>query len=52
MKKLMTLILIVTPGWVGWAIGEKIGIMTAYFLGCIGSSIGLYLGGRVRRMIE
>ena len=52
MKKLTTLILIGALGWVGWAMGEKIGIMAAYFLGCIGSGIGLYLGGKVHRMIE
>ena len=52
MKKLITMILIVTLGLVGWKIGAKVGIMTGYFLGCIGSGIGLYLGGRIRRMIE
>lgn len=52
MKKLITLILVVALGWVGWAIGEKIGFMTAYFLGCIGSGIGLYMGGRINRMVE
>lgn len=52
MKKMMTLILVTALGWVGWAIGEKIGFMTAYFLGCVGSGLGLYLGIRLNKMVE
>ena len=31
-------------GWAGWVIGERIGFMTAYFLSCVGSGVGLYAG--------
>lgn len=52
MKKMMILILVSIFGWIGWKLGEKAGIMTAYFLGCIGSGIGLYLGSRINKMLS
>jgi len=52
MKKIIMLILISACGWVGWVLGEKTGIMTAYFLSCIGGGVGMFLGGKVNRMME
>jgi len=36
-------------GWFGWWIGDKIGFMTGYMLGGIGSVAGIYVGWRTNR---
>ncbi len=50
MKKLLTFILVSIFGWLGWAGGEKVGIMTAWVLSCIGSGVGIYAGWKLNRM--
>ena len=35
----------------GWLIGEKIGLMTAYFSSCIGSAIGIVLAVLLNRRL-
>ncbi|NOY67969.1 MAG: hypothetical protein GXP53_00530 [Deltaproteobacteria bacterium] len=52
MKKIILIILMSGFGWIGWAIGERFGFMTAYFLGCIGSGLGLYAGIRLDKHIS
>jgi hypothetical protein len=32
-------------GWIGWAVGEHVGLMTAYMLSVVGTAVGVY-GGR------
>ena len=34
-------------GWVGWWLGEKVGLMTAFLLSGVGSLAGVYLGWRI-----
>lgn len=36
-------------GWLGWWLGAKVGIMTAFFVGGIGCMAGVYLGWRIHR---
>jgi hypothetical protein len=36
-------------GWVGWWMGEKIGLMTGFILSGIGSLVGVYVGWRINR---
>lgn len=36
-------------GWVGWWIGERVGLMTALLLSTIGGLAGVFLGYRVYR---
>ena len=43
MKKILILIFLTLFGWLGWVLGEKIGLMTAYFFSCIGSAVGIVL---------
>jgi hypothetical protein len=33
-------------GWIGWAVGAHVGLMTAYMLSVVGTALGVY-GGRV-----
>ena len=52
MKKMLMLFLISIFGWLGWVLGEKAGLMTAYVLSCIGGGMGMFLSGRINRMLE
>jgi hypothetical protein len=49
MKRLCIIISMTILGSVGWWIGAKIGLMTAFILSGIGSIAGVYLGWRVYR---
>ena len=51
MKKMVMLILISLFGWLGWLLGEKAGIMTAFLLSCVGGGVGMFLGGKLNRML-
>jgi uncharacterized membrane protein YeaQ/YmgE (transglycosylase-associated protein family) len=33
-------------GWIGWALGEYGGTMTAYMLSVVGTAVGVYVGRR------
>ena len=33
-------------GWLGWTIGARVGFMTAYTLGIVGTAAGVYYGRR------
>ena len=43
MKKILMFIFLSVFGWLGWMLGEKIGVMTAYFFSLIGSAAGIVL---------
>ena len=47
MKKILIILSISIGGWIGWWIGEHVSIMTAYFLGVLGSAAGLYFGRKL-----
>jgi hypothetical protein len=34
-------------GWIGWVVGMRIGLMTAYVLGVAGTAAGVYYGRRL-----
>jgi hypothetical protein len=34
-------------GWIGWAAGAHVGVMTAWFLSVLGSATGVYYGRQV-----
>ena len=36
-------------GWVGWALGNPFGFMTAFFLSMVGTAIGVYFARRISR---
>ena len=33
-------------GWIGWAVGAHVGVMTAYLLSVGGTAAGIYAGRR------
>ncbi len=47
MSKFCILTGMVVVGWIGWWLGSKIGIMTAFLLSGAGNIIGIYIGWRV-----
>jgi len=49
MAKMLYFSLTMLGGWVGWALGARLGIMTAFFLSLIGTAIGVYLAHRINR---
>ena len=36
-------------GWIGWWLGEKVGLVTALVLSGAGSMVGVYIGWRITR---
>jgi len=42
----MTLISASVCGWIGWWLGDLVGLWTALVLSMVGTGIGLYLGRR------
>ncbi len=49
MKAFVVMLYISIGGSLGWWLGAKVGLMTAYMLSVVGSSLGLYLGRRFVR---
>ena len=49
MKKICLLTCITMFGYLGWRLGEGVGMMTAYLLGFAGNLVGVYLGCRINR---
>jgi hypothetical protein len=49
MRKLLVLMAASLGGWLGWWLGARAGIMTAFILGVIGMGLGLYTAQRFLR---
>jgi hypothetical protein len=49
MSKLLIFIGMTAGGWLGWWVGERFGIMTAFILSSLGSIGGVILGWRIGR---
>jgi hypothetical protein len=49
MKKLCIFLGMIVFGWIGWWIGAKIGLTTAYVLSTLASMAGVYIGWRIYR---
>jgi hypothetical protein len=39
-------------GWVGWVLGRKGGIFTAYVLSIVATAVGLYYGRRLVKRVQ
>jgi hypothetical protein len=50
--KLIPYLMAVAGGWIGWALGRQVGLMTAYVLGIIGLATGLYFGRRLVKRVR
>jgi len=49
MNKLCIFIGMTVLGWLGWWLGAKIGIMTAFIFSSIGTFVGIYLGWKINQ---
>jgi hypothetical protein len=49
MKKFFMIICLTIFSWLGWWIGAKIGLMTAYIFSVIGGMVGVYVGWKINR---
>ena len=49
MKRLCIIMSMTLVGAVGWWVGAKIGLITAFILSGVGSMAGIYLGWRINR---
>ena len=53
MTKLMGFLGATIGGYVGWALGARFGVMTAFMLSMVGTGLGIYVGRRIARdMVE
>jgi len=51
MTKLLVLIGTTIFGGIGWWLGERVGIMTAFIVSMIGTGVGIYVGRRLAGML-
>jgi hypothetical protein len=51
MNKLLGVIGATAGGYVGWAIGARIGMMTAFMLSMVGTGVGIYVARRVAQYL-
>ena len=51
-KKLLVPVGTTIGGAVGWWIGDRVGIMTAFMLSMVGTGLGMYVGVRIARQYE
>ncbi len=49
MSKLFALIGATVGGAIGWWLGARVGVMTAFVLSLVGTGFGMYAGGRIAR---
>lgn len=49
MKRIMNFIGMTLGGWVGWALGSRISIFTAFMVSVVGTGVGLYAAQKVNR---
>ena len=49
MSMLLYFCLTTLGGWLGWALGAPLGIMTAFFLSIVGTALGVYAARRITR---
>lgn len=52
MKKLAVFAGATIGGYVGWFLGDKFGLMTAFILSMVGTGIGTYYGAKFAREYE
>jgi len=44
MTKLLVFIGATVGGWLGWAVGARVGIFTAFAVSMVGTGVGMYYG--------
>ena len=46
MERLIDVLGMLIGGWLGWALGARISVFTAFMLGIVGTGMGLYAARR------
>ena len=49
MQRLTYIVCLTVFGWIGWWLGNKLGIGTAFVLSSIGTFFGVWVGYRINR---
>ncbi|HKT31093.1 MAG TPA: hypothetical protein VJS89_01215 [Gammaproteobacteria bacterium] len=49
MKKLIMLLAVIILSGIGWALGRRAGMVSAWLLSSLGAILGVYLGWRISR---
>ena len=49
MKKLILMLCVIVLGGIGWTLGARAGVASAWLLSSLGAVIGVYLGWRIGR---
>ena len=52
MSKLLTFLGATVGGAIGWWLGARVGIMTAFFVSVVGTGAGVYAGRRIAAWVE
>jgi hypothetical protein len=52
MSKLLTFLGATVGGAIGWWLGARVGIMTAFIVSMLGTGVGIYAGRRVAEAIQ
>lgn len=47
MKKILVTFITIIGSWLGWWLGDHIGLMTAFLLSMVGTGLGIYFGRRL-----
>jgi len=47
MKRIIAAMITIICSWLGWWLGDHIGLMTAMLLSVIGAGLGMYYGRRL-----
>jgi hypothetical protein len=50
--KLIPYLAAIVAGWIGWMIGRRGGVFTAYVLSVVGTAVGLYYGRRLVKRVQ
>jgi uncharacterized membrane protein YbhN (UPF0104 family) len=51
MSKLLTFVGATVGGAIGWWLGARVGIMTAFIASVVGTGVGIYAGRRIAEMV-
>jgi hypothetical protein len=51
MKGILNFAGMTAGGWLGWALGMRLGFFTAFIVGVVGTALGLYAAQRVTRAL-
>lgn len=51
MQRILNLCCMTIGGWIGWALGAKVSIFTAFVVSMLGTGIGLYYSQKIARTL-